>query len=101
MSTDNITTFFDKARSDEALAVRINTIYAEADLAAAQALAELAREIDLPFTAEDLIEAQATALSDASLAGIAGGVAEGEPSVHEPVYIRTLTGRRMQVQKRN
>jgi len=101
MSTENITTFFDKARRDEALAARVTAIYAEADLASAQALAELAREIDLPFTADDLLEAQETALSDASLAGIAGGVAEAEPSVHEPVYIRTLTGRRMQVQIRN
>jgi len=78
MSTENITAFFDKARTDEALAARINAISAEANSAAAEALVALSREIGSPITVEDLLQEQETALSDASLAGVSGGVAGGE-----------------------
>jgi len=77
MSTDNITPFLQKSRTDAALREQVNAIHEQADVAVAQALAGLSREVGLPFSAEEFLALQKTALSDDSLAGVAGGYCLG------------------------
>jgi predicted ribosomally synthesized peptide with nif11-like leader len=73
MSSANITAFFDKARTDETLAGKIQALYAEA-AATAQALSALAAEIGISLSPEDL-HSSASELSDDALSGVAGGMA--------------------------
>ena len=77
MSTDNISAFLEKARTDEALAARVRSIDAESDVAAAEALARLASEAGLPFTAEEFLASRSNDLSDADLEQVAGGTTFG------------------------
>lgn len=73
MSTDNISAFLEKARTDEALAAKVRGIDAESDTAAAEALSRLATEAGLPFTAEEFLASRSNSLADAELEGVAGG----------------------------
>ena len=73
MSSDNITAFFDKARTDETLAGKIQALYGEAATATAQALSALAAEIGIRLSAEDL-HVSPSELTDADLSGVAGGM---------------------------
>ena len=73
MSMDNITAFLEKARTDETLAAKVRSIDAESDAAAAEALARLATEAGLPFTAEEFLASRSNDLSDADLEQVAGG----------------------------
>lgn len=74
MSSANITAFFDKARTDESLAEKIQALYAEAAAATAQALSALAAEIGIRLSPEDL-HSSASEVSDDALSGVAGGMA--------------------------
>jgi predicted ribosomally synthesized peptide with nif11-like leader len=73
MNTDNITAFLAKAQSDEALAVKVATLQAEAAASTAAALVRLSQEAGTPFTAEEFLAAQQVALSDEALEQVAGG----------------------------
>jgi len=74
MSTENITAFLEKARTDETLSTRIAAAYAEVQAATARSLAELSVATGLPFTAEEFLASQQSTLDDESLEDIAGGV---------------------------
>jgi len=76
MSTNNIPAFFEKARQDQALAAKIDAIFAETEAATSAALVALGSEVGLTFTAEDLRREQESALADADLAGVAGGMGQ-------------------------
>lgn len=73
MSSDNITAFFDKARTDETLAGKIQALYAEAAASTARTLSALAAEIGITLSPEDL-HISTGELSDDALSGVAGGM---------------------------
>lgn len=73
MSTENITSFLQKSRTDAALGTQVKAVYEQAALDVAQALAKVASEHGLPFTAEEFLAAQ-TEVSEKDLEGIAGGM---------------------------
>ena len=73
MSAENITTFLVKARTDEALAAKIQAIKTGTETEVAEAFSRLATEAGLPFTAEEFLASRSNDLSDADLEQVAGG----------------------------
>jgi len=74
MSTENIRSFFHKAKDNPELQQKIVEIHNAASLSAAGALATLSRQTGHPFSTEELLQAQAQSpLDDDALAGVAGG----------------------------
>lgn len=73
MSTENITAFLEKSVTDSALGAQVQAVYEQADLAVAQALAQVASEHGLAFTAEEFLAAQ-TEVSEKDLESVAGGM---------------------------
>ena len=73
MSTENITAFLDKARTDEALKEKLLAINAGTETEASEAISRLAIEVGLPFTAEEFRASQGKDLSDADLEHVSGG----------------------------
>ena len=73
MSAETITTFLDKARTDEALAAKILAINTGTEAEVAEAFSRLAAEAGLPFTAEEFLASRSNDLSDADLEQVAGG----------------------------
>jgi len=81
MSTDNITPFLQKSRTDAALREQVNAIYEQADVAVAQALAQIAAEVGLPFTAEEFLTEEHSVLPDEELSDVSGGIQAISPRI--------------------
>ena len=83
MSTENITAFLQKSRTDAALGEQVNAIYEQADLAVAQALAGIASEHGLPFTVEEFLTEEHSVLPDEELTDVSGGITAISPRIRE------------------
>ena len=90
MSTENITAFLQKSRTDSALGEQVNAIYEQADLAVAQALATIASEQGLPFTVEEFLREEHSILPDEALDPVSGGTSQRGFSLL-PRFVRQIT----------
>jgi len=74
MSTENIRAFFNQAQTDESLQKSLVGLQSLPSSEGIDTLVKLSQTTAFPFTAEELVAGVKTeALSDADLAGVAGG----------------------------